>query len=113
MKNSEKKMTLKGLLILGCLFSYFFYGIVTADKKPVDVVLECLDKWNRHLKQHTKEIIRDPGSFKPINTTIISLKDGYHTIIMNYRAKNGYGGMSSGSTGAHIKLSNCSLIEIF
>lgn len=76
----------------------------------------CLSGWDgsqRALVQWTKENLNDPGSFEHNETRIAPVDDqGNHTLIMEYRAKNGFGGVVRGSVVAKIKSSSCGLVEV-
>lgn len=60
----------------------------------------CLSNWDgshREFANNLKSQLRDPSSFEHIETRVTPEKDGEHTIIMKYRAKNGFGGMNVGT----------------
>lgn len=60
----------------------------------------CLSAWDgshRDFKKQVKEVMRDPDSFEHISTRVTPEKNGEHTIIMEYRARNGFGGMNIGT----------------
>jgi hypothetical protein len=57
----------------------------------------CLSAWdgsNRSFVAQVKAQLRDPGSFEHSDTRITPATAGKHNIIMEYRAKNGFGGMN-------------------
>lgn len=59
--------------------------------------LHCLSPWdgsNPSLVQQVKYQLRDPDSFEHIDTRITPEVNGKHTIMMQYRARNGFGGMN-------------------
>ena len=76
----------------------------------------CLSGWDgshRGLIDWTKENLNDPGSFEHDETRITPVNDqGQHSVIMKYRAKNGFGGVVRGSILAVIRQSDCALVEI-
>lgn len=76
----------------------------------------CLSGWDgsqRALVEWTKDNLNDPGSFEHDETRITPVDaDGNHTVIMDYRAKNGFGGVVRGAIMAKINSSNCSLVEV-
>jgi hypothetical protein len=76
----------------------------------------CLSSWDgshRRLVEWTKENLNDPGSFEHDETRIAPVTaDGTHTIYMQYRARNGFGGMVRGTTVAKIQNEGCNLAEI-
>jgi len=75
----------------------------------------CLSKWDgshREFKQAVTKNLRDPDSFEHIETRVTPVKDGKHRIIMEYRARNGFGGMVVGqATGAYAN-SDCANITL-
>lgn len=57
----------------------------------------CLSGWdgsNRSLVEQVKDQLREPDSFEQIETRITPEVNGKHTIMMEYRARNGFGGMN-------------------
>ena len=55
----------------------------------------CLSGWDgSHLgvERWIKKNLRDPDSYQHIETRISPVKDGKHSMITQYRAKNGFGG---------------------
>lgn len=76
----------------------------------------CLSGWDgsqRNLVEWTKKNLNDPGSFEHDETRISPVDgDGTHTVFMDYRAKNGFGGVVRGSIVATIKSSDCSLASV-
>jgi len=71
----------------------------------------CLSAWDgshSDVKAYVEERMRDPDSFEHIETRITPVKDdGTHTLVMKYRAKNGFGGMTVGEALATVRNSNC------
>jgi len=78
----------------------------------------CLDPWNgshRQLVRYAEEQMRDPDSFEHMETQITPVNaNKEHTLIMKYRAKNGFGGMNVGILTATINNADCgaSIISI-
>ena len=74
----------------------------------------CLSGWDGShfaVKNYTEERMREPDSFDHIETRITPVDaEGYHLLIMTYRARNGFGGMSIGVTTAKIRSSDCRAI---
>ncbi|MZR30238.1 hypothetical protein [Sneathiella litorea] len=71
----------------------------------------CLSPWDgshRRVSQQVEEMMREPDSFEHIETRISPVNsNGNHNLVMTYRARNGFGGMSIGKATAIIKNSNC------
>lgn len=76
----------------------------------------CLSAWDgsqRAVIDWTKENLNDPGSFEHDETRIAPVDaEGNHTVIMDYRAKNGFGGVVRGAVMATINGSTCALVEV-
>lgn len=51
--------------------------------------------------------LRDPDSFEHIETTITPVKDGMHTVVMTYRARNGFGGMNVSQASGLVESATC------
>lgn len=71
----------------------------------------CLSQWDgahSSLKRAVKDSMRDPDSFEHIETRITPVSDeGTHVLFMEYRAKNGFGGMNIGTARAIIDNDDC------
>jgi hypothetical protein len=74
----------------------------------------CLSSWDgshRSVNKYVEKNLRDPDSFDHIETRITPVdKNGEHKLIMSYRAKNGFGGLTTGITVATIQNSDCSAV---
>ena len=72
----------------------------------------CLSPWDgshRRIVKYVEKRLRDPDSFEHIETKIWPLNPkGEHQLMMRYRAKNGFGGMTIGKVVATVKNSDCS-----
>lgn len=71
----------------------------------------CLSSWSgehRAVVKWTKEQLRDPKSFEHDKTLVWPVSaDGNHQLVMQYRAKNGFGGMTSGVVKAEYSNETC------
>lgn len=71
----------------------------------------CLSIWDgshRELKAYTKERMRAPNSFEHIETRITPINAaGTHRVVMEFRAQNGFGGMSTGQAIAAVDNVTC------
>jgi hypothetical protein len=71
----------------------------------------CLSGWDGShsgFKRQVKSMMRNPSSFEHISTRVTPVNNtGDHTVIMQYRAENGFGGMSVGSAVGEFTNSNC------
>ncbi|MEM9975579.1 MAG: hypothetical protein AAF771_15480 [Pseudomonadota bacterium] len=72
----------------------------------------CLSAWDgshRNFKEDVQASLREPSSFEHIETRITPVNDkGYHVLFMDFRARNGFGGMNLASASAVVKQSDCS-----
>ena len=72
----------------------------------------CLNDWdggNRSLIEQVKAVLRDPDSFEHAATRIGPLDgNGSHAIAMQYRARNGFGGMNVQQAIGMVNSSDCS-----
>ncbi len=58
----------------------------------------CLSGWDgshRGFVEQVKSTLRDPESFEHDETLVTPNVDGRHSIIMSFRARNGFGGMNA------------------
>ncbi|MEX1034823.1 MAG: hypothetical protein WDZ54_02620 [Sneathiella sp.] len=76
----------------------------------------CLSAWDGshiQVKQEVENMMREPDSFEHIETLIGPVNEkGTHTLVMKYRARNGFGGMSMGRTLATVQNGDCSALII-
>lgn len=80
-----------------------------SDKKAGFHCLSAWDGAHTDVVRYVKNQLRDPSSFEHIGTKITPVNDkGEHVLIMQYRAKNGFGGMVPGIVTAKISNSSCS-----
>ena len=79
--------------------------VVGETKSPCLVGLPC---FHSKVRWYTKKRMRDPDSFKHIETRITSRdQEGNHRLVMTYRAKNGFGGFNIGNVKARIRSADC------
>ena len=74
----------------------------------------CLSSWdgsNSDLVAKVKASLREPSSFEHVETKISPLKDGMHAVFMDYRGRNGFGGMNVETAGATISATTCKVIQ--
>jgi len=78
---------------------------------PELVGAQCLSPWNgthRAFNEEIKRKLRDPDSFKHVRTRVgPKMSSGSHRIFVDYRAKNGFGGVNSNTANGTFKASNC------
>ena len=72
----------------------------------------CLSSWDGShsaFANRVKSMMREPDSFEHIETKVTPVDaSGMHTIFMQYRARNGFGGMNVGTALGTYKNSDCS-----
>lgn len=82
-----------------------------ADKERRRSGFHCLSEWDgAHVgvKGFVRERMREPDSFEHIETRITPVSEaGIHLLFMDYRARNGFGGMNVATATAEITNSNC------
>lgn len=71
----------------------------------------CLSGWDgshRAVVKATKKQLRDPKSFEHAETMVWPVSvDGKHQFVMQYRAKNGFGGMTMGVVKGEYSNATC------
>lgn len=71
----------------------------------------CLSQWNgahSGVERYIEKNLKDPDSYEHIETRITPVNEqGEHTLIVTYRAKNSFGGMTVGITTATIRNNDC------
>jgi hypothetical protein len=70
----------------------------------------CLSSWDGShsgVVAQVKEQLREPGSFEHDETKISPVIDGKHTVMMKYRARNGFGGMNVSTAIATVDSASC------
>jgi hypothetical protein len=76
-----------------------------------DAGFHCLSEWDGShdaFKKAVKKAMREPDSFEHIETLITPVNaEGYHTVQMEYRARNGFGGMNVSAALAKVRNSDC------
>jgi hypothetical protein len=71
----------------------------------------CLSGWDgthRGTEKYVLAGLRDPDSYQHIETRITPVKNGKHTLVMQYRAKNGFGGYVPGTVVVEVNNKDCS-----
>ena len=120
----EPKLAGVGVLIAivvvsGILF-YSSFSKPTVDELAEKAAMEtqgfhCLSGWDGSHSDFVAQVkrgLRDPDSFEHIKTSVSAKKDGWHAIAMDYRAKNGFGGMMVGhAVGTYLNF-NCGVTLI-
>jgi hypothetical protein len=71
----------------------------------------CLTTWDgshADFAYDVRSVMREPDSFEHIETRVTPVDDGgEHNIIMQYRARNGFGGMNVGEAIGTFRNSDC------
>jgi hypothetical protein len=69
--------------------------------------LSAYDGAHNGVERWLKNNLRDPDSYKHVETKIAPVKDGKHILITSYRAKNGFGGYVGGVVLAEVNHETC------
>lgn len=113
-----------GFVMMG-LIGWFVYAVMNPDPEQVakreaekaqerQSGVHCRSPWDGshdRVTEITKQNLRDPASFEHIRTRIGQNDNGVHSIKMEFRARNLFGGMSLGVTLGSIRNSDCGVIE--
>lgn len=70
----------------------------------------CLSGWDgtsASLVEKVKSKLRDPESFEHVETKVTPVEKGEHSIIMRYRARNGFGGLNVDTAMGTLSHSTC------
>ncbi|MBO6808421.1 hypothetical protein [Thalassospira sp.] len=74
----------------------------------------CLSAWDGSypdLERYVEDHLVDPDSYEHIETLISPVSDiGTHDVSMQFRARNGFGGMTIGSASAVITQEDCKIV---
>jgi len=75
----------------------------------------CLSAWDgayNELERYVEKRLRDPDSYEHIETRIAPVSEsGTHLVYMQYRARNGFGGMTIGEAMAEITNEGCIMVS--
>lgn len=66
----------------------------------------------RQLVYAVQDALRNPKSFEHIDTRISPMEKGVNDVVMQYRAENGFGGMTIGTIIAQIDNETCAIISM-
>ncbi len=118
------------LLIIAALVGSIAYGVATRDDRAAAAAAKiaaeetakaeerrkgfhCLSGWDgshAELARSVKGALRDPASFEHVETRISPADAaGLHSLIMTYRARNGFGGMNIERAAARVRSDDCSV----
>ena len=123
-KDSQSGNPVLGLVVLGALsfilYSCFSGGEESEADRSARLAKEaedkrrgfhCLSAWDgshRDFKNAVKDKMRDPDSFEHIETRVTPVDgSGNHIMFMEYRARNGFGGMNVGTAAGSFRNSDC------
>lgn len=87
-------------------------GELAAEAENHRLGFHCLSSWDGSItafRDAVRDTMRDPDSFEHIETRITPVNEtGHHIVFMDYRARNGFGGMNVGRAAATVRGSDCS-----
>ncbi len=125
----QKQKTGCGTLVLamtGVLLLIGWLGGASKEQKsPSETLAEetenkrkgfhCLSGWDgsqRELYDSVKNNLRDPSSMEHVETRVAPVDaEGLHSLTMQFRAKNGFGGTNVGMAVGTIRNSDCKLVD--
>lgn len=122
-EQSNAELMVGGILLVVAfvLFGFLVKSCMGPSKSDAQIAEEhrngvhCLSSWDGSdsaLVAKVKEQLRDPSSFEHVRTSITAVDDnGLHTVLMEYRARNGFGGLNDEYASGHIRNSDCSLVD--
>ena len=104
-----------GTAILVAIAFFLIKAIVDARRQPnqYDSVsgVHCLSPWtgsHAALNKEIKSSLRDPKSFEHVKTVVSEKKpDGKHLVLVEYRARNGFGGMNVSTARGRFDSETC------
>jgi len=125
-KNSNRK-TGAIALALGLVLSFGGISLSESSKSDADIAqakadreeeerkgFHCLSAWDGSypdLERYVEDRLVDPDSYEHIKTLISPVSDiGTHNVSMQFRARNGFGGMTIGSASAVITQEDCKIV---
>jgi hypothetical protein len=89
---------------------------IQKDAERREAGFHCLSDWNgsqSDVVRSVKANLRNPDSFEHIETRIAPKnKKGEHTLIMTYRAQNGFGGMNVEAVTGVLRNSDCAVLHL-
>ena len=75
---------------------------------------KCFSVWDgssSDLVAKVKDRLRDPDSFEHVRTKSTPNANGYRTVLMEYRAKNGFGGYNTAIAVGSLNTANCTIVD--
>jgi hypothetical protein len=88
---------------------------LAADAEKKQNGFHCLSTWDgssRELYDAVKATLRDPSSMEHVETRIAPVAaNGTHLITMQFRAKNGFGGMNVSKAVGRLRNSDCNIVD--
>ena len=116
---SEKPTWLKvlqGLALAPVMIGGFLlFGYMTGagETKPANPQAACLD--NRYMFDilwEIKQSLREPDSFEHIRSSATTVdENGVQGILIEFRARNGFGGMNMSKAVANVQFQGCKLLN--
>lgn len=87
------------------------FGIGTTVRGATPVITAVFQPRARGFKKQRVAALRDPGSFKHIETRVTPVDaNGQHQIMMKYRARNGFGGTNVEQTVGTYSNATCNAV---
>ncbi|MBY5733410.1 hypothetical protein HFO26_24470 [Rhizobium leguminosarum] len=97
------------------LLSYCTAPSEEEERVKTQAGFHCLSSYSgalRSLESAVKERLRDPDSYEHIATRVTPVqRDGTHAVVMQFRARNGFGGMAVEQAKGRFRNADCELVE--
>ena len=87
--------------------------LTNGEAKPANPQAVCLDsRYMSDILWEVRQSLRDPDSFEHIRSRATSVdENGLQHILIEFRARNGFGGMNIGSAEATVRFDGCKLLS--
>lgn len=103
-----------GLMVSYCSGGSGNSGVSEEDREKGFHCLSAWDGSHHDVVSQVKKQLRDPNSFEHISTRITPQNaDGLHQIVMEYRSRNGFGGMMPGLARGIVRNDDCKAVLTF
>ncbi|MGO6815315.1 hypothetical protein [Rhizobium leguminosarum] len=103
------------LLFVLTVLSFCMQPSAEEQKEKKQAGFHCLDYYYGALpalEDAVKETLREPDSFEHVSTRVTPVAaDGTHSIVMSYRARNGFGGVNVEEVVGRYSNSDCALLS--
>ena len=86
--------------------------LAALEQRQAKHCLSPLDGSNYYVDSYLSKRMRNPDSYEHIQTNVTDVDaQGHHEFIVNFRAENGFGGMTSGMAIGKFSNESCEVVE--